>query len=301
MGNYFVQVMPTARVFTLTGCRARPEDSQPPQQKAREFTLTLEQPLCEFNLRELDSRGCVSENVQELSEFLMSNLSVTEHEANRIEVATRGQQGSPAWFRHRKGRITASIFKDVCRSKRVKWATLVKKLLKPRPLNTPAVQYGIRTEPEAKRRLLGYLSASHTNARLENCGLMIHPDYPFFGCSPDAVFYCDCHEPALIEVKCSHVLEHCEPKDLLEAGKRMSDFCFTKEGTLKLTHAYYYQVQAQLHLNLMGISTCFFYYHLPKGQGPILRIVRDEAFMDTNIESLNSFMREIILPRMILM
>ncbi|XP_077557410.1 uncharacterized protein LOC144172637 [Haemaphysalis longicornis] len=286
-------VIPTARVFTLTGCRARPEDPPQPQQKAREFTLTLEQPLCEFNLKELNSRGCVSQNVQELSEFLMSNLSVTEYEANRIEVATRGQQGCPAWFRHRKGRITASIFKDVCLSKRVKCATLVNKMLKPRPLNTPAVQYGIRTEPEAKRRLLGYLSASHTNARLEDCGLMIHPDYPFFGCSPDAVFYCDCHEPALVE--------HCEPKDLLEAGKQMSDFCFTKEGTLKLTHAYYYQVQAQLHLNLKGISTCFFYYHLPKGQGPILRIVRDEAFMDTNIESLNSFMREIILPRMILM
>ncbi|CAN7975723.1 unnamed protein product, partial [Ixodes persulcatus] len=295
------EVIPTARVFTLTECRARQEDAEQPRQKAREFKVTLEQPLCAFSLRELSCRGCVSENVQELSEFLMTNLSITKEEAHRIEVTTRNQHGCPAWFRHRKGRITASIFKDICRSKRVKCATLVNKMLKPRPLNTPAVQYSIRTEPEAKRKLLGYLSTSHTNARLEDCGLMIHPDYPFFGCSPDAVFYCDCHEPALVEVKRSNVLQHCEPKDLLEAGKKMSDICFTKEGTLKLTHAYYYQVQAQLHLNLMDISTCYFYYHLPKGRGPILRIFRDESFMNSNIASLNSFMLDIILPRMLLM
>ncbi|CAN7937933.1 unnamed protein product, partial [Ixodes hexagonus] len=294
-------VVPTARAFTLIECRARAEENQPPLQRAQYFNVTLEQPLSAFTLKELKRRGCTSEDVKVLSEFLLNNLSVTESEAQRIEVATRNQQGCPAWFRHRKGRITASIFKDVCRSKREKYTTLVNKILKPRPLNTPAVQYGIQTEPEAKRKLLEYLSPFHTNARLEACGLMIHADHPFLGCSPDAIFYCDCHEPTLVEVKCPYVLRDCEPKNLLEAGKKMKDFCFAKDGTLKLTHAYYYQVQAQLHLNLMDISASHFYYHLPKGQGPILRIFRDEEFLDTHQASLDSFMLDIILPRIILM
>lgn len=100
----------------------------------------------------------------------------------------------------REGRVTASIFKDVCRSKRVRCTTLFNKIMSLRPLNVPAVLYGVANEPVAKERLLEHLQTTHTNARIEACGLMVHPNYPLLGCSPDGIFLCDCHDPALVEV-----------------------------------------------------------------------------------------------------
>ncbi|XP_049511191.1 uncharacterized protein LOC125939794 [Dermacentor silvarum] len=300
------EVAPTARIFTLTTCK--PQVNATPTENVNgsshhveeePLTLTLQTPLVAFTSRLLSRKGFKHESVECLAGTLFEKLSIAENEARRIEVATRNQACCPIWYQHRKGRITASLFKDVCRSKRVHCTTLLNKIFNAQPLNVPAVQYGVENEPVAKERLLAHLSTIHSNARIEACGLMVNPRYPFFGCSPDGIFRCDCHQPALVEIKCLYSLRDCHPENLLAEGQKKKEFCLAANGALKETHAYYYQVQAQLHLNLENIRTCYFYIHVDAG-GLLVVVERDENFMDSHIDSLHSFLRDIVLPRIIL-
>ncbi|XP_037514635.1 uncharacterized protein LOC119391001 isoform X2 [Rhipicephalus sanguineus] len=256
------QVAPSSRVFTLTTPQAGVVPAATVPQDATvlhnsptaTLDITLEAPLSAYTSRLLNSKGFKNENVGALAADVVDKFMITEAEARRIECSTRTQANNPLWHQHRKGRVTASIFKDVCRSKRVRCTTLFNKIMSLRPLNVPAVLYGVANEPVAKERLLEHLQTTHTNARIEACGLMVHPNYPLLGCSPDGIFLCDCHDPALVEVKCLFSLRDCSPQDLVAEGQKRKGFCLTANGTLKESHAYYYQVQAQLHLNLDNIK-----------------------------------------------
>lgn len=297
------KVAPDARVFTLT--TPRPEADRPqvgvPVNVPNDdgLAITIEAPLSTFTSRMLAQRGLQCENIDELAVLVMEKTSISEQNAKVIERATCGQRSAPLWFCHRKGRVTASIFKDVCRSKRVQCTTLVNRIFNPRTINTPPVQYGIANESVAKERLLGYLRGLHSNARIEDCGLMINHRYPLLGCSPDGIFRCDCHEPALVEVKCLYTLRDCNPTDLVAEGQKKNGFCLSVDGQLKVTHAYYYQVQAQLHLNLENIKQCYFYVHVEAG-GHLAVVQREEDFMETHNHSVENFIREIVMPRIIL-
>ncbi|XP_077550683.1 uncharacterized protein LOC144163887 [Haemaphysalis longicornis] len=301
------EVAPNARVFTLSTCGpqankpASPEavDATPTQDTPDWLDVSLGAPLTSFTATYLAKKGFQNENVSELSELVMEKVRITDQESRAIEVATRDQAGSPLWFLHRKGRVTASLFKDVCRSKRVRCTTLINKIFTHRQLNVPAIQYGIDNEGVAKERLLAFLQGHHNNARIEPCGLMINPKYPLLGCSPDGVFRCDCHEPVLVEIKCLYSLRECNPQELMAEGERLKGFCLAATGGLKESHAYYYQVQAQLHLNIFNITKCYFYVHVDQG-GRMLVIEKDDDFMPDNSTNVQMFLRDIVMPRIIL-
>lgn len=301
------QVATNARVFTLTTCSPQAEkpaspapfDATPTQDVPDRLDVSLGTPLTSFTATYLAKKGFHNENIAELSELVMEKVHITEEESRAIEAATRDQAGSPLWFLHRKGRVTASLFKDVCRSKRVHCSTLINKIFTHRQLHVPAIQYGIDNEGAAKERLLAFLQSMHTNARIEPCGLMIHPEHPLLGCSPDGVFRCDCHEPALIEIKCLYSLRDCNPQELMAEGERLKGFCLAATGGLKENHAYYYQVQAQLHLNIFNIARCYFYVHVNQG-GHMLVIERDDDFIQDNSANIQMFLRDIVMPRIIL-
>ncbi|KAH9376339.1 hypothetical protein HPB48_018508 [Haemaphysalis longicornis] len=301
------KVAPNARVFTLSTCGPQankpdspaPVDTTPTQDTPDWLDVSLGAPLASFTATYLAKKGFQNENISELAELVMEKVRITDQESRAIEVATRDQAGSPLWFLHRKGRVTASLFKDVCRSKRVRCSTLINKIFTHRQLNVPAIKYGIDNEGVAKERLLAFLQGHHNNARIEPCGLMINPKYPLLGCSPDGVFQCDCHEPALVEIKCLYSLRDCNPQELLAEGERLKGFCLAATGGLKESHAYYYQVQAQLHLNIFNITRCYFYVHVDQG-GRMLVIEKDDDFMLDNSSNVQMFLRDIVMPRIIL-
>ena len=78
---------------------------------------------------------------------------------------------------------------------------------------------------------------------------MVHPCYPHLGASPDGIVTCDCCGKGVLEIKCPY---SCRGKAFSEAADQGKDFCLRKhaDGHLQLieSHAYYYQVQAQLKL-----------------------------------------------------
>lgn len=142
----------------------------------------------------------------------------------------------------------------MCHSKRVRCNTIINKIFHHRHLNVPAIQYGIDNEGVAKERLLAFLQGQHVNARIGPCGLMINPKHPLLGCSPDGIFRCDCYEPALVEIKCLYSLRDCNPQEITAEGEKQKGFCLAATGGLKESHTHYYQVQAQLHLNIRAVA-----------------------------------------------
>ncbi|XP_064472400.1 uncharacterized protein LOC135386417 [Ornithodoros turicata] len=281
------KVAPTARFFTAVDVNPAhnnlPEHVQTPEQ-CFHYNITLSQPLSKFR----PPSDCTS---------ALTMLRITNEDSQAIEAATRQQRNSSAWFEHRKGRITASIFKEVCASRMTKCTSLINKIFRPTFINTAAVQYGIENEESAKRTALEIFSLSHQNARMEDCGLMVPPSYPYLGCSPDALLHCDCHAPAVLEVKCIYSLKSVDPSSMIEEGQKLAHFCLDSHGQMKHTHKYYYQVQAQIHLNTAGCDMCYLYLHVDKG-GLLVPIEKDNEFMVHKKPKLEEFFTKIVLPRL---
>ncbi|KAJ4937914.1 hypothetical protein JOQ06_002543 [Pogonophryne albipinna] len=76
------------------------------------------------------------------------------------------------------------------------------------------------------------------------------------GASPDGCVTCTCHGTGICEIKCPHSKQE-EANLRLCAGEQ--GFCLVNDGgTVKLDrrHAYYHQVQAQLHV--VDVDYCDF-------------------------------------------
>ena len=98
--------------------------------------------------------------------------------------------------------------------------------------------------------------SNHLNLTINEKGLVIHPEYPHFGASPDGYVKCYCCGCGVIEIKCPF---SCKDPSFLEAIGEKS-FCLegSEDGsyTLKRQHAYFYQVQLQM--KLCNVSFCDF-------------------------------------------
>ena len=82
----------------------------------------------------------------------------------------------------------------------------------------------------------------HEDINVAASGLILNPELPWIGASPDGVVTCACHEPGILEIKCPF---SAKDRSLLECTKDLG-FCLTvPEGgvmSLKLDHSYLYQV-----------------------------------------------------------
>ena len=41
----------------------------------------------------------------------------------------------------------------------------------------------------------------HRNCQVKNTGLYVNTAFTFLGASPDGIVACDCHQPAVLEIK----------------------------------------------------------------------------------------------------
>ena len=97
----------------------------------------------------------------------------------------------------------------------------------------------------------------HTKFTVALSGLVVHPEHPHLGASPDGVVSCDCCGLGVLEIKCPF---SCRNICFTEASRDDPQFCLTIEKDscfeLKNTHEFYYRVQAQMKLT--GVSYCDF-------------------------------------------
>uniref|UniRef100_A0A8C4NPZ3 YqaJ viral recombinase domain-containing protein n=1 Tax=Dicentrarchus labrax TaxID=13489 RepID=A0A8C4NPZ3_DICLA len=197
-------------------------------------------PIGEYRLAPTD---CVHVCTEE-EHFHLKSLNVTLDMAYKIEAATREQAADQEWHQLRRPRITSSRFREVCFVRGVSSAeSLAERIIKG-TRQTAEMRRGADMEFEVAREYCRMKNVNYTP-----CGLVIHPDTPWLGASPDGLIFDPFAQPpfGLVEIKCPNVKNYVDCKYL-----QMQD------GTLALreSHSYYWQVQGQLLIT--GLQWCDF-------------------------------------------
>ena len=92
-----------------------------------------------------------------------------------IQAQTSGQAENPLWFKHKKGRISASNAKKFVGKGNV--ATLTKDVItvkKPRITNIPAMKYGVKNESLAVDKYVLQKQRDGIKVEVSSCGLFLH-------------------------------------------------------------------------------------------------------------------------------
>ena len=189
-------------------------------------------------------------------------------------------QRSDEWFAARCGKVTASKVADLMAKTRSGYsasrqnymAQLICERLTGSPaesFSSAAMQRGTEKEPEA--RAIYMLESGEI---VEECGLVIHPDIPDFGASPDGLVCAD----GLIEIKCPNTWTHLET---LKTGKPK--------------HEYFTQMQAQMACT--GRNWCDFVSfddRLPEDIAYFCtRIARDDEFIGVMLAEIAIFLADL--------
>nr|XP_055034705.1 uncharacterized protein LOC129422685 [Misgurnus anguillicaudatus] len=203
----------------------------------------------------------------------LGGLEVTWDKAHQYECATRHQSTCTEWHQLRRHRLTASRFKEICQVREKTEEGLATRILQG-TRQTAAMKRGLELEADA---IWEYCQIKRVNHYF--CGLVIHPDAPWLGASPDGIIF-DPSEPCpfgLVEMKCPNVKSYVDcPYLKMESGKL----------EIKKNHAYYWQVQGQMLIT--GMDWCDF---VVSAEDDILiqRVYRDSDVLDAIRENVDRF------------
>lgn len=239
-----------------------------------------------------DTNICNKDCIAELEQYLEYN----EEEIQKIEQATRGQSDNCNWHYVRRGIITASKIKQVCRSTNVTKTSLA--LLAGSHINpdlTPQhIAFGNKYEEVARNQFLKSHKFHHRSCSISQTGIFLSSRYSFLGASPDGILTCEkCpHTSSLIEIKCLSSKRNFHPTSAL----LLLGICTKKDdGTIELIkqHSYYYQMQGQMLVT--NLKMCLFVGFTHKGI-TVVEVPFDEEFCNAMWSSLKTFYTEAFFP-----
>ncbi|KAL0993217.1 hypothetical protein UPYG_G00104810, partial [Umbra pygmaea] len=115
---------------------------------------------------------------------IFEELHLTE-QCVLVEEKTREQRKSRVWFDQRAGRVTASAFHEAARTNNS--SSLIKRVCYPQSshFSTAATRWGLQNEDTARESYLKAMQELHVNFSITASGLIINPDLPWLGASPD--------------------------------------------------------------------------------------------------------------------
>lgn len=244
------------------------------------------------------------EDLQQIAKEI--KLCYTQDETEFIECKTKDQSSSKLWYRFRAGRVTASIFKRVCRTQIVSPSfSLIERICYPERhiFKTQQTSYGIENESLARETYAEETRHHHNNFIIRQTGLIINNEYPFCGASPDALVTCECCGNGSVEIKCPWRLKtgklesYLKKKDCPLVVVNRSDGSSSYE--LKVGHEYYYQCQMQIFLTKSDY--CDFVVWQPQPTQPtiIVRVYKDEPFWLEQIAIATDFFEKVIMPELL--
>ena len=230
---------------------------------------------------------------------VFESLKVSDVQAKNIELSTRDQAQSKTWFRFRAGCVTASKFKAAAHTDLTQPSqSLLKSICYPESykFSNKATKWGCKHEKTAREAYFHKAVQSHLNLTITNRGLVIHPQHPHLGASPDGFVKCYCCGSGVIELKCPF---SCKDRSFLEAiGEKI--FCLERsEGDtfiLKQNHTYFYQVQLQM--KLCDVKFCDFVIWRSE-ELVVNRIERNDRFLDKAIEKATVFFKYGVVPELV--
>ncbi|XP_077493425.1 uncharacterized protein LOC144104352 [Amblyomma americanum] len=180
--------------------------------------------------------------------YKFGSCELTLEDSWALEQATRMQSGSTTWNFERSKRLTASHFGDVVSRQKPADEKYFKRLFGSSQMQTKYMADGLRNEDAAVQRYIGKRTVP---VRSYYCGLCVNPGVPVLGATPDRVVE-EGGDFGLLEVKTLSAAK--ERGDELENAVNTASYL--KNGVLKPTHKYFYQVQGQMALT--GLSWCDF-------------------------------------------
>lgn len=109
---------------------------------------------------------------------------------------------------------------------------------------TVATKWGCEHEKNARDRYQNEMSMCHDGLVVTDSGIVINPEYPYLGASPDAIVHCNCCGEGCLEIQCPY----CTRDKKLDENVDSTSCLEIVDGKLclKKSHAYYYQVQCQI-------------------------------------------------------
>lgn len=309
-----------------TGCSGKVSASQPTKQemahlceklnncKTKAVALSLNRAYSEQFVAtsrnvplvsDLFQTDCLDMGYQELLKMCMDvKLTVSDDEIKNVERDSRDQAKGSGFFRHRAGRIGASVSGTVFHSNLAQPPqSCIKSVCYPNlyKLNTQAIRHGCKYEAFAIKAYEMKMKSTHKNFELKRCGLFINKKHPFLHATPDFLMSCDCCGLGCGEVKCPLTLHDGDFKKY--AASKHS--CIEENDgkfTLKRNHNYFHQVQQQL-FTLPERACCDFVVCGVDTEGNahllIERIMPDTQHMDRVLPKLEAFWRICILPEIL--
>ena len=224
------------------------------------------------------------------------HVCISPTEATDLEIKTRTQAQSSLWHEERKFRITASIMKTVCHRKpKTDMIPFINSKLAPKPITTPAIDYGKRNEDVAIGCYIDHQRKKGVIVKVCKCGLWIDSAIPWLAATPDSILEVG-EDRGCLEVKCPYV---CANMSLAQASMKSSSFCLQNgNGTLQLkrNHQYFYQIQVQLHVT--RLLWCDFVVWTPN-EIYIEKIDYDQRFIEKAISKARTFYFTVFLPAIV--
>lgn len=229
----------------------------------------------------------------ELLLFYHNKVRKSLSELQSLEKDTMSQNTS-LWHQEREIRVTASRVHEILHC--TKKETLCENILAKKDLSKIApIQLGKRLEPMVKNML----RTDYPNYIFRNTGLVVHPDYPFLGASPDGLLY-NKDDFMIVEIKCIYNPKHNSLDELINQRR---DFCllqtYPNEYNLNKKHKYYSQIQMQLLCS--GIEKCLFVLFFEFGKSLFKEIIeKDTSFWNSEkLQALSEFYFADFLPKYI--
>ena len=231
-------------------------------------------------------------------------LNYSEDQIKLVEKNTQAQSKGVGFFKHRAGRIGASISGAVFHSNLSQPSqSLIKTICYPSlyKINTKATRHGCKHEGDAIKAYETVMKKSHVNFQVMKCGLFINKDHPFLHATPDFLTSCDCCGLGCGEVKCPFCIQDANFEEYI----RLKNSCLVKtDGVFKLKreHNYYHQIQQQLFTLKERRHNDFVVYAVDhKGNAHLVmdRILPNEQHWTKVLPKLEAFWRICVLPEVL--
>ena len=207
------------------------------------------------------------------------------------------------FFRHRTGRIGASVSGSVCRSNPVQPSqSLIKQICYPSffQATSKAILHGCKYEATAIAIYEKHMQSHHKNFKVIKCGLFVNKEFSFLHATPDFLTYYDCCGEGCGEMKYPISIENLDFENYAKKDCSCLELVHGR-FRLKRSHIYYDQVQQQLftcNKPHNDFVVCAFDSN-GNSSFVIERSHPDNAHWQTALQKLTTFWRICILPEIL--
>ena len=238
------------------------------------------------------------DEIRERCKEMKCSLFLKDDDITKTEQETRGQSNNNKWFDHRLGRITASKCHRVACPHRA--GTSPSKIIKEvlnynKSVQTKAMREGIENEGLIISQYTEKMrKEGHAGLEVNSCGLFVCKTHGFLGASPDGLVTDPSSENplGLVEAKNIQLREN----ESLAAALVRKGIC-TKDGNIKKSHQYYYQIQ-QLEF-VVNRKWCDFVVRGSNGEIFCKRVPFDPPWWHEKLLQLENFFDRYILPELV--